>query len=123
MQDFRKLLVWEKSHQLAMEIYRIAGRFPRADGLALTSQLRRSALSIPTNLAEGAGKLSDVEFRRFIQIALGSASECQYHLLVARELKLINEETYVQLRDRMAEVRRMLTGLSKKLSTTPSKPK
>ncbi len=103
-----------------MEIYRIAGRFPRADGLALTSQLRRSALSIPTNLAEGAGKLSDVEFRRLIQIALGSASECQYHLLVARELKLINEETYDQLRDRMAEVRRMLTGLSKKLPSAPS---
>ncbi len=122
-QDFRKLHVWEKSHLLALEIHRIAGRFPRADGLALTSRLRRSTLWIPSNLAEGAGKSSDIEFRRFRQIALGSASECQYHLMVARELKLIIDEPHHQLRDRMAEVRRMLTGLSKKLSTTASAPK
>ena len=113
MQDFQKLNVWEKSHRLAMDIYRVSGGFPRTDGLALTSQLRRAALSVPTNIAEGAGKVGDREFRRFLQIAMGSASETKYHLQVARELHLINEGTYLDLFERTSEVRRMLTGLIK----------
>ena len=120
MQDFRNLKVWQKAHALAMDIYRVAGALPRADGLALTSQLRRAALSVPTNIAEGAGKAGDPEFRRFLLIAMGSAAETGYHLLVARDLGLIRNETYDDLSARAVEVRRMLTGLIKRLSPTPA---
>ena len=120
MQDFRNLKVWHKAHVLAMDIYRVAGALPRSDGLALTSQLRRAALSVPTNIAEGAGKAGDAEFRRFLLIAMGSAAETGYHLLVARDLGLIRNETYDDLSARAVEVRRMLTGLIKRLSPTPA---
>ena len=117
MQDFHNLKVWQKAHVLAMDIYRVAGSFPRTDGLALTSQLRRAALSVPTNIAEGAGKAGDAEFRRFLLISMGSAAETGYHLLVARDLGLIRNEIYDDLSARAAEVRRMLTGLIKRLSS------
>jgi four helix bundle protein len=115
MQNYEKLNVWVKAHEIAVEIYRLAGGFPRADGLALTSQVRRAALSIPTNIAEGAGSPTANDFRRFLQIAMGSASETRYHLLVARDLGLISEATYSELSERLSEVRRMLTGLIKKV--------
>ena len=115
MQDYRKLKVWEKAHLVAMDIHRTAGGFPRRGGVTLTSQLRRAALSIPTNIAEGAGKGGDSEFRRYLQIALGSASETTYHLLVARDLTLIDQSTFDELTERVTEVRRMLTGLVKRL--------
>ena len=115
MQDYRKLKVWHKAHVVAIDIHRVAGGFPRRDGVALTSQLRRAALSIPANIAEGAGKVGDVEFRRYVLIALGSASETTYHLLVARDLHLIDLATYNDLTGRIVEVRRMLTGLLNRL--------
>ena len=116
MQNYEKLKVWEKAHLLAMEVYRIAGTFPRMDGLALTSQLRRSALSIPTNIAEGAGSETPLRFRHFLQIAMGSASETKYHLLVARDLQLISPEKFEELAERISEIRRMLTGLMKQIA-------
>src|SRR3954463_2566459 len=116
MQNYERLDVWVKAHHLAIEIYRVAGGFPRADGLALTSQVRRAALSVPANIAEGAGSASANDFRRFLQIAMSSASETRYHLLVAKDLHLITEATYDDLSERLSEVRRMLTGLIKKVS-------
>ncbi len=116
MQNYENLQVWVKAHQLAMEIYRIAGAFPRMDGLALTSQLRRSALSIPANIAEGAGSETPSRFRHFLQISMGSASETKYHLLVARDLELISVEKFSELSERISEVRRMLTGLMKQVA-------
>jgi four helix bundle protein len=116
MQNYERLNVWVKAHHLAIEIYRLAGAFPRADGLALTSQLRRSALSIPTNIAEGAGSPTPHAFRRFLGIAMASASETRYHLLVARDLHLISEAVFTDLSERLSEVRRMLTGLIKKVA-------
>ena len=118
MQDFQNLEVWKKAHAIAMDIHRTAGGFPRRDGVTLTSQLRRAALSIPTNIAEGAGKGGDAEFRRYVRIALGSASETTYHLLVARDLGLVDCQTYDDLTARIVEVRRMLTGLLKRLDPT-----
>ncbi|HEY5492859.1 MAG TPA: four helix bundle protein, partial [Gemmatimonadaceae bacterium] len=115
MQDYRKLKVWEKAHSVAIDIHRVAGGFPRRDGVAVTSQLRRAALSIPTNIAEGAGKGGDAEFRRYARIALGSASETTYHLLVARDLGLIDLRTHQELTSRITEVRRMLAGLLSRL--------
>ncbi|MEP6621950.1 MAG: four helix bundle protein [bacterium] len=119
MQDFQKLKVWEKSHHLAIDIHRVAGTFSRS-GTALTSQLRRAALSVPSNIAEGSGKLGQLEFRRYLQIAMGSAAEVKYHLLAARDLELIGPETYHDLSERTSEVRRMLTGLIKRLTPSDS---
>ena len=124
MQDYHKLKVWEKAHLLAIDVYRLSEGFPRRDGVALTTQLRRAALSIPTNIAEGAGKPGSNDFRRFLDIALGSASETHYQLLVARDLNLIENEVYDDLSTRVTEVRRMLVGLLKrvKLSASHSSP-
>jgi four helix bundle protein len=111
MQDFHRLKVWHKAHMLAIDVYRLSEEFPRRDGVALTSQLRRAALSVPTNIAEGAGKLSNAEFRRFLEIALGSASEVRYHLLVARDIGLIEPARHEEFSSRAVEIRRMLSGL------------
>ena len=121
MQDFEKLKVWQKAHALAIDVHRLAGAIPRAEGMALAAQLRRSALSVPSNIAEGAGKGGDGEFRRYLQIAMGSASETAYHLMVARDLGFMETATYDDLTSRIAEVRRMATGLLKRIaSRSPS---
>lgn len=117
MQDFHRLKVWQNAHALAIDVYRLCNEFPRRDSIALATQLRRAALSIPTNIAEGAGKLSNAEFRRFLEIALGSASETLYHLLVARDIGLIEPECYDEFSNRTIEIRRMLTGLIERVRT------
>lgn len=116
MQDFRKLKVWEKAHALAIDIFRDSESFPNRAGLALSAQLRRSALSISANIAEGAGKPGAREFRRFLEISLGSAAETHNHLLVAHDLNLLTTARYAELSDRLVEVRRMLTGLIKRVN-------
>jgi four helix bundle protein len=130
MQDYQKLKVWEKAHRLAMDVYRSSEGFPKRDGVALTAQLRRAAFSIPANIAEGAGKSGNTEFRRFLDIALGSAAETHYHLMAARDIGILENHTYDDLSSRVVEVRKMLSGLIKRvrLSTaeqpqsTPSVP-
>lgn len=120
MQDFRRLQVWEKAHSLAIDVHRVSSTFPRQEGIALVGQLRRAALSIAANIAEGAGKPGNTEFRRFLHIAMGSASETDYHLLVARDLGLIELATYNDLSARATQIRRMLTGLIKKIGASQS---
>ncbi len=88
MRDFRQLMVWEKSHQLTLEIYQATGAFPREELYGLTSQIRRAAASIPANIAEGCGKDTETELARYMQISMGSASELEYHLLLAHDLGL-----------------------------------
>lgn len=87
MKDFRSLQVWEKAHRLALEIYKATQDFPREESYGLTSQLRRAAASIPTNIAEGCGRGSDRELAQFIQIAVGSASEVEYLLELSHDLE------------------------------------
>jgi four helix bundle protein len=87
MKDFRNLKVWERAHELTLELYRMTGRFPREELFGLTSQIRRCCASIGANIAEGCGKRGNAEFQRFLQIASGSASELDYHLLLAHDLK------------------------------------
>jgi four helix bundle protein len=110
MKDYRELKVWQKAHDLTLAVYRISASFPRAELYGLTSQLRRSCSSISANLAEGCGRNGDAELARFCSIAMGSASELDYHLLLARDLKLIDVKQYQQLAQRTSEVKRMLTG-------------
>lgn len=116
MKDFRELKVWQKAHQLTLTVYQLTAAFPREELYGLTSQLRRSCSSIPANLAEGCGRNGDAEFARFCSIAMGSASEVEYHLLLARDLKLIPPKDYEAMAQRVTELKRMLTALFQKLT-------
>ena len=111
MKDFRKLQVWGKAHALAVGVYAATRDFPREELYGLTSQLRRSAVSIPSNIAEGCGRSSDADFARFLDIAVGSASELQYQLLLSARLELLEPPTYQRLDAATSEVRRMLASL------------
>ncbi len=116
MKDFHELKVWQKAHELTLAIYRTTAAFPREEMYGLTAQIRRSCSSIPANLAEGSGRNGDAELARYCSIAMGSASETEYHLLLARDLKLLNPDDYDGLNQHVAEVKRMLAGLIQKLT-------
>lgn len=115
MKDFRQLKVWEKSHQLALAIYKETKKFPKEELYGLTSQIRRASMSIPTNIAEGCGRNTDREFARFLQIAMGSASETEYQLILARDLEFLPKETHEKFHTDVEEVKRMLASLLKTL--------
>jgi four helix bundle protein len=115
VKDFRQLQVWQKAHQLTLAVYQITADFPRQEVYGLTAQLRRSSSSIAANLAEGCGRNGDAEFARFCSIARGSASELECHLLLARDLQLIQLEAYQLLSAQTSDVKRMLSGLLQKL--------
>jgi four helix bundle protein len=116
MQDFRRLQVWEKAHALSLDIERVCNRFPRRQGAVLANQLRRAMSSVPANIVEGAAKGSDPEFRRFLNMAMSSALEADYHLLAARDTALLGQQSYTDLTSRLMEVRRMLGGLIKRIT-------
>jgi four helix bundle protein len=113
MQDFHNLQVWQKSHVCVLLVYGITKRFPDDERFGLTSQLRRSASSIPANLAEGCGRGSDQDFARFVQIAMGSAAEVEYHLLLAKDLEYISTDDFSKVNGSIAEAKRMLASLLK----------
>jgi four helix bundle protein len=115
MQYFKKLTVWQKSHSLAVAAYQATAAFPKYELYGLTSQIRRACVSIPANIAEGCGREGNAELARFLQIALGSATELEYHILLVRELKMLNNQDYEQLDREVGEVRRMLISLIQKL--------
>jgi len=115
VRDFQQLKVWQKAHKLTLAIYKITASFPREELYGLTSQLRRCAASVPANLAEGCGREGDGELGRFCSIARGSTTELQYHLVLARDLKLIEIKEHDELSGHAAELKRMLTGLILKL--------
>ena len=116
MKDFRELKVWQKAHGLTLLIYKVTATYPREEVYGLTSQTRRACASIPANIAEGGGRRGDAEFARFLQIAMGSASELEYHLLLAHDLSFISSAHYERLSADVIEVKRMLTSLLQKLS-------
>jgi four helix bundle protein len=115
MKDFRQLKVWEKSHQLALAIYKVTKEFPREELYGLTSQIRRSSISIPTNIAKGCGRNTDADFARFLQIAMGSASETEYQLILAHDLGFLPKDEHEKLHNDVEEVKRMLASLLKTL--------
>ncbi len=122
MEDFKDLVVWQKSHQLALDVHQRTHFFPREELFGLTGQMRRSASSIPANLAEGCGRRSDGELLRFVQIARGSASELEYHLLFARDVGLLKADEFGDFDLRTQEVQRMLASLAQRLSANLKKP-
>src|SRR5581483_4083666 len=115
MKDFRQLKVWEKAHQLALGIYKATNKFPKEELYGLTSQIRRASMSIPTNIAEGCGRNTDAEFARFLQIAMGSASETEYQLILANDLECLTKDQHEKLHGEVEEVKRMLASLLKTL--------
>ena len=116
MRDFTQLTVWQKSHRLALAIYHITRTFPKEERYGLSSQMRRAALSIPANIAEGAGRPTARDFVRFLHIAAGSGNELEYHLIIARDLQLIDTDTHGKLSAQVNEVKKMLVGLAQKLA-------
>ncbi|MDQ7838179.1 MAG: four helix bundle protein [Thermodesulfobacteriota bacterium] len=115
MKDFRELKVWEKAHCLTLAVYKATIAFPKDELYGLTSQVRRSCMSIPANIAEGCGRNGDAEFARFLQIAMGSASELEYHMLLARDLEFLPDSTHTSLAKAVTDIKRMLTSLIQKL--------
>jgi four helix bundle protein len=115
MKDFCQLKVWDKSHQLALERYKATKEFPKEELYGLTSQICRASTSIPTNIAEGCCRNTDADFARFLQMAMGSASETEYQLILAHNLDFLPKESYEQLHNEVEEVKRMLASLLKTL--------
>ena len=116
MQDFKKLQVWRKAHALALSIDRICKRIRGSQYASLRNQLFRAGTSIPANIAEGRRQSSEKEFGRFLRIALNSSSELEYHLILARDTKVIPETEFVSSVSQTITVRKMLYALLKCLA-------
>ncbi|PYP88219.1 MAG: diversity-generating retroelement protein bAvd family protein [Candidatus Angelobacter sp. Gp1-AA117] len=111
MKDFRDLKVWHKAHALVLACYESTSTFPKQEMFGLVSQIRRAGSSIPANIAEGCGRRGNGELHRFLNIAMGSASELEYHFLLARDLKFISPAQHERLHAQVTEVKRMLASL------------
>jgi four helix bundle protein len=118
MQDFKKLLVWRKAHALALNADRLTGQIRRADRLTLRSQILRASMSIPANIVEGRAKSSEKEFARFLKIALSSSAELEYHLIVAKDLRAIDQKAFLSMLEQTLEIRMMLHGLLKRIAVS-----
>lgn len=114
--DYRKLEVWRKAHALAINVHRDAGHIHGARYSSLRSQLVRAAMSIPANIVEGRSQSGDRDFARFLRYALNSASELEYHLTLARDIKVLSNKDFTPLESQVVQVRKMLHGLLKSVS-------
>jgi len=119
--DFKKLLVWQKAHALALAVDRASRKIRDPRYASLRSQMFRAAASIPANIAEGRRQESDKQFARFLRYALNSTSELEYHLILARDTKVIPEDECISLLDQTITVRKMLYALLKRLASDESK--
>lgn len=115
MQNFKDLIVWQKAHENALLIYSSTKGFPKEELFGVTSQIRRAAVSIPTNVAEGCGKFTKKDFANFLQIAFGSAQEVEYLSLLSSELNYFNKTDYQKIESLNNEVKAMLISLIKKV--------
>lgn len=120
MRDYKKFSVWEKSHQLTLDVYKVLPTFPKDEMFGLTSQIKRSSSSIPTNIAEGCGRNSDKDFCRFLYISFGSANELEYQIFLSIELNFLEKEQGQILLKQIEEVKKMLNGLIIKLNNAES---
>jgi four helix bundle protein len=116
MQDFRKLVAWQRSHSLVLRVYAVSATFPNAEMFGITSQIRRAAVSMPANIAEGACR-GGRAFAHFLRICLGSAGELEYLVILSGDLKLIPRSTQASLERDVVEAKKIITGLMKSLRT------
>ncbi len=121
MSDFKRLVVWRKAHALALNVHRVATTIRGTDNAALRNQLLRAGMSIPTNIVEGTGQRSGKEFGRFLDIALKSTSELEYHLIIANSIDAISLNDFESLSSQTIEVRKMLYGLRVRVVSSPQK--
>ena len=121
MRDFRKLQIWVRSHGLALDVYRITQSFPKVEIYGIVRQMRRSASSIPTNIAEGCGRNTEKDFARFLDNAMGSASELEYQLLLANDLDSLPSNAYKTTNDELIQIKRILNTFIQKLRTKSTK--
>lgn len=117
MRNYRDLDVWDKSHKLTLRLYERSRNFPKEEFYGLTSQLRRAAMSIGANLAEGCGRQTTPELARYVRIAMGSASELDYHLLLARDFGFLKSDEHSDLSAELTRIRKMLTALLGRLES------
>ena len=115
MKDFKKQVIWQRSHTLTLEIYKATKSFPKEELYGLTSQIRRAIVSVPTNIAEGCGRRTNAELANFLNIASGSASEVEYELLIVKELEYITADQYNSWTQEICEIRSMLAAYMHKL--------
>ncbi len=111
IKGFEDLKVWEKSHEFVLEVYKITQQFPGEEKFGMTSQIRRSTVSVAANIAEGSKRQHLKEYIQMLYIAQGSLSETKYYLLLARDLKYLNDEVYQQILSQSQEISKMLSGL------------
>nr|WP_047416632.1 four helix bundle protein [Cellulophaga sp. Hel_I_12] len=116
MRDFKKYGVWEISHKFTLQIYALTNNFPSQETYGLSSQLRRASTSISTNISEGCGRDSDAEFSRFLTIAVGSASEVEYLILLSKDLNYLDLKTYEKLNEDINTIKRKIYSLKQKLN-------
>ena len=115
MQDFKKFLVWQKSHSLTLKIYSVSKIFPKEELFGLTTQLRRASSSVAANIAEGSGRKSKNEFAHFLAIAVGSLSEVEYFLILARDLSYLAKNYFQRINSLANETKRMLISFIHKV--------
>jgi four helix bundle protein len=122
LKNYKDLQVWQKSYQLCLKIYRITAQFPKEEKFGLTSQIKRSAVSIPSNIAEGYGRKTTADYIRILYISYGSICELETQILLARDLRFIEKREVDVILSDIAEVERMLKALIKSLENKPSNP-
>ncbi|WP_147678640.1 four helix bundle protein [Algibacter pacificus] len=116
MRDFKKYDIWKLSHVFTLKIYELTKSFPKEEIYGMISQIRRASSSIPTNISEGCGRDTDAEFNRFLTIALGSASEVEYLILLSKDLNFINENSFLELDKDINTIKRKIYSLKQKLN-------
>jgi four helix bundle protein len=119
--DFRKLEVWQKTQKLVSSVYKLTGTFPTVERYGLSSQMRRAAVSVSANLAEGCGRMGDIELRRFVRISLGSLSELECELLLASDLRFLESQTASGIVAEIHSIRGMLQKLHRALPAKPTR--
>ena len=120
MREFKTLTVWQKSHQLTLKVYQLTANYPKEELYGLVSQMRRSASSIPTNIAEGCGRTTQPQMAQFLNVAIGSSSELRYQLILSRDLNYLSDQNFKELFSVVDEVMKKLTSLHQKVSSAKS---
>lgn len=115
MKDFKKLKIWQRSHKVTLSVYKASSKFPGEEIYGLTSQIRRSAISVPSNIAEGCGRNSDAELARFLVIASGSAFELLSQLILSKDLEYLSEADFKVLETELTEIMKMINTFIQKL--------
>ena len=118
MKDFKKLKVWQRGIEMVIGVYKSSKSFPKEELYGLTSQMRSSAISVPSNIAEGSGRNSDKDFNRFLDISLGSSFELETQLIITHELKYLPDNEFDELTNKVQEEQKMISGLQKSINTS-----